>query len=75
MATTQATVSGPLASGNEEQTPIGGISNPAETKNPKELIDDNDSDASSDHAQHGVKRMEAVTLVWTKKSLGFAYIM
>lgn len=75
MSTTQATASGPLASGNEEVAPIGGIGNPADAKNPKEVIDDHGSDASSEHAQHGVKKIEAITLVWTKKSLGFAYIM
>lgn len=39
-------------------------------------IDDNTSDdASSEHMQEGVKQAEALTMSWTKKSLGLAYAL
>jgi hypothetical protein len=39
-------------------------------------VDDNSSNAASDeHMQDGVKQAEALTMAWTKKSLGLAYAL
>lgn len=39
-------------------------------------VDDKFSNAASDeHMQDGVKQAEALTMAWTKKSLGLAYAL
>jgi len=39
-------------------------------------VDDNSSNAASDEQmQDGVKQAEAITMAWTKKSLGLAYAL
>jgi hypothetical protein len=39
-------------------------------------VDDKASDdASEEHMQDGVKQAEALTMAWTKKSLGLAYAL
>ena len=39
-------------------------------------VDDHSSNAASDeHMQDGVKQAEALTMAWTKKSLGLAYAL
>jgi len=39
-------------------------------------VDDRSSNAASDeHMQDGVKQAEALTMAWTKKSLGLAYAL
>lgn len=75
MSTTQATASGPLAAGSEHERPSTNDGYPSDAKDPRATVNDGSSDEVSEHAQHGVKQMEAVTVVWTKKSLGLAYAM
>lgn len=76
MSTTHATASGPLTSDStENQRPDTRDGYPVDAKDARETVIDGDSDEASNHAQHGVKQMEAVTVVWTKKSLGLAYAM
>lgn len=75
MSNIQGTSSGPLASDNEQQIPVESASRyPSDAKDPKETVDDRSSaDFPDENAQHGVKMVEAVTLSWTKKTLGMAY--
>lgn len=40
-----------------------------------EVNDKASDDASEEHMQDGVKTVEALTMSWTKKSLGLAYAM
>lgn len=77
MSHTQGPSSGPLASDNEQQIPVESDARyPSDAKDPKETVDDRDSgDFPNESAQHGVKTVEAVTLAWTKKTLGTAYIL
>lgn len=75
MSTTQATTSGPLASHGEVQLPSTAQDYPNDAKDARETVNDGDSDEASNYAQQGVKTVEAVTVVWTKKSLGLAYAM
>ena len=50
---------------------------PSDTKSVTgNVVGDADSDdMPDDNAQYGVKAMEGVTLAWTKKTLGTAYIL
>jgi hypothetical protein len=49
---------------------------PSDAKDPKDSVKDvNSDDLPDEHAQHGVKMVEAVTLAWTKKTLATAYIL
>jgi hypothetical protein len=66
-----------LAKGHDQQTPHDAEGRfPSDAKDPKESINDRDSDDfPNEHAQHGVKMVEAVTLAWTKKTLATAYIL
>lgn len=59
------------------QKPVDvGSTFPADTKDAEASISDRGSDdVPDDRAQHGVKMVEAVTLAWTKKTLGTAYIL
>jgi len=46
------------------------------TSAPTEIIDnDNIDDATNSHMQEGVKQVEALTMSWTKTSLGVAYAL
>lgn len=51
----------------------------AENKVPADVIDQEaaseESQVPNEHAQDGVTQAEAITLTWTKTSLGFAYIL
>lgn len=66
-----------LAKDHEQQSPVDVESrSPSDAKAPKESITHRDSDEfPNEHAQHGVKMVEAVTLAWTKKTLATAYIL
>ena len=49
---------------------------PADTKGVAGSVNGTGSDEMPDeNAQYGVKAMEGVTLAWTKKTLGTAYIL
>jgi hypothetical protein len=49
---------------------------PSDTKGVTGSVNDRGSDdMPDDDAQYGVKAMEGVTLAWTKKTLGTAYIL
>lgn len=53
----------------------------ADEKGPADNVDEvnndpkYDSDGSSDHKQEGVKKVEAVTSVWTKKTLVIMFVL
>jgi hypothetical protein len=49
---------------------------PSDTKGVAGSVNDTGNDDMPDeNAQYGVKAMEGVTLAWTKKTLGTAYIL
>lgn len=76
MSHDQTTSSGTLASDPEQQSPIGDNTYSKDAKDARHTIDDTESeDSPSDNVQAGVKQAEAITLTWTKKSLGIAYIL
>jgi hypothetical protein len=66
-----------LAKDHDQQSPADAESRfPSDAKDPKNSVNDVSSDDLPDeHAQHGVKMVEAVTLAWTKKTLATAYIL
>jgi hypothetical protein len=66
-----------LAKDHDQQSPADVESRcPSDAKDPKESVNDvNSDDLPDEHAQHGVKTVEAVTLAWTKKTLATAYIL
>jgi hypothetical protein len=66
-----------LAKDHEHESPVDVESRfPSDAKDPRESINDKNSDEVPDgRAQHGVKMVEAVTLAWTKKTLATAYIL
>lgn len=66
-----------LAKAHDQEIPVDAESRfPSDAKDPKESIADRDSDElPNEHAQHGVKMVEAVTLAWTKQTLATAYIL
>jgi hypothetical protein len=66
-----------LAKDHDQQSPADVESRcPSDAKDPKDSVNDvNSDDLPDEHAQHGVKMVEAVTLAWTKKTLATAYIL
>lgn len=72
MAQTQTSASGSYNLDNEMDN------QPAhhDAKDPTENVKHRDSDdASEEPMQEGVKQAEALTMSWTKKSLGLAYAL
>lgn len=67
------------ASGQSAFAPHGGLPQLTPDDDPKTRdvdVDDSISDdASSTSKQEGVKQAEALTMSWTKKSLGLAYAL
>jgi len=70
----QVQASGHSAFASDEELP--GTTTGHDAKSRDANVDDTTSDdASSEHMQEGVKQAEALTMSWTKKSLGLAYAL
>jgi hypothetical protein len=48
---------------------------PSDTKGVAGVNDASSDEMPDENAQYGVKAMEGVTMAWTKKTLGTAYIL
>jgi hypothetical protein len=54
---------------------VTGAVNPEKTPNQVEVADDSSIEKPNDDAQTGVKRVEAITVVWSKRSLYLTYAL